>query len=580
MGKGDDLKGQEPDKGKVADVSGSRKEADDVLYRDLGMADSQRADRLSDMFAGQGGLSKGWSGKGWSGKGWSGKGWSADDPTELSFGAARASDSGLLKRMPTLEDLDTLKKIGAVFNNVDAAKHLPDAGKGTTPSKSEAIAPMKAWEIPGEIGKIFNKVDVNGDGKLDLNELGRAVQDTAYTGKAAQALAALYSSRGALAGSGDAISKESLSKLSDLKDLSDLLPTFDTVGKIGKLLLDSKLFPYKADGVTKETLLQRSQDKDLPPAEKILLTQAVNSFDDLKRLSGSNSDGLTSDGVRRLRDLASEYPDVALTKKLELITNSVSDAQKFDTSQLFSDSGWFGWFKTPAIVPEAIQQGTVEDCNLMAPMASLAKFDSAKLRNMITDAGNGEFKVTFPGVPDEPITVKAPSQAELGLYSQATEHGIWPAVIEKAFGEYVRRHPDTVGLTVPPCTAGAPAAECLSQGGYWEVVNILTGKEAQVIDLRNKLDSGFAQQLKDSLDRNAVITIASKDLLLREPGDVIQNLHDYSVLGFDPNGPGGGTLILRDPYGKRSPTGENTINVRADRLRADFDWIAVEGKDK
>jgi hypothetical protein len=536
---------------------------------DSGRADPLRSDQLSELFAEEGGFSKGWSDKGWAGGG--------SSPMKFTDSPTTHSDS--VKRMPPPEQIALLVRIKAASGNGEAAQSVALAGKEASGSRDGSGMALKAWEIPGELTKLFSKIRTNGDGKIDLDELGRAVQDNTHTGKAAQALAAVYALRGALAGSDRAISRENLSKLSDLQEVSKLLPTFDMVGKIGQLLLSSENFPADSNGVSKDLLLQRSQSKDLTAEERTLLGVAVGSFEDLRRLAGTQGDGLTRDAMRKLRDLGSEYAGVALTRKLEAVTRSVSEVQKLDTSLLFSDSGWLSWFQTKAVVPEAIQQGIVEDCNLLAPMASLARVNSAALRQMITPGGNGEFTVTFPGVPHEPITVKSPSQAELGLYSQSTKHGIWPAVIEKAFGEYVRRHPDTVGLAVPPCTAGAPPAECLSKGGLWEGINVLTGRQAQVVDLRRQHDSDFAVNLKSALDRGAVVTIASRQSFFRRPGDVIQNSHNYSVFGFDPHGPGDGTLILRDPYGKRSPVGEHTIEVRVDRLHHDFQWLAMEEKE-
>ena len=113
---------------------------------------------------------------------------------------------------------------------------------------------------------------------------------------------------------------------------------------------------------------------------------------------------------------------------------------------------------------------------------------------------------------------------------------------------------------------------------FGEGINLLTGRNAQVLDLGYDLDSDFPQHLQALLKKNAVVTIASSQKILRNPGDLIENLHDYSVLGFDPAGPGGGTLILRDPYGKRSVAGDKPIRVRVDQLRDDFDWIALEDK--
>jgi hypothetical protein len=152
----------------------------------------------------------------------------------LTFGDGQPTGADLLRQKPTQEVLGTLKKLSGAFGEVNAANQLADAGKEATPAQDGAIAQLKAWEIPGEIAKVFTKIDDRGDRgdrgdrkiddngnakdhakdrgkdtKIDLDELGRAVQDPAYTGRAAQALAALYAARRELAGAGKARARPS-----------------------------------------------------------------------------------------------------------------------------------------------------------------------------------------------------------------------------------------------------------------------------------------------------------------------------------------------------------------------------------
>ena len=292
MGDGADSKVSGSDNGRDPGYAARRQAADELLYKDIGLTDRQGTERPSDFLGHNGRTSKGWADKGWADKGWSTSG-----PSELIFSDAVRSESDLF-RLPTPEVMSILKKISTAESDASAPPQLPEARHGAIQSKDGVLAPLKAFQIPGEITKVLSNIDRNGDGKIDFDELGRSVQNSDYTGKTAQALAALYAARDKVAGADRTIIRENLSKLAELQDLSKLLPTFDTVSAIGKSLLKSRLFPPGED-ITKESLLQRSQAKDLTPAEKLLLTQAVNSFDDLTQLSGSNNNRLTAEGLRK-----------------------------------------------------------------------------------------------------------------------------------------------------------------------------------------------------------------------------------------------------------------------------------------
>src|SRR5262249_52466936 len=90
------------------------------------------------------------------------------------------------------------------------------------------------------------------------------------------------------------------------------------------------------------------------------------------------------------------------------------------------------------IAPEGVIQGGIGDCYFLAEIASLASSPAGKqaIVDMIKVNDDGTYTVTFPGDPKNPITVSAPTDAELGRYAKGNFRGIWPAVLEKAYGKY------------------------------------------------------------------------------------------------------------------------------------------------
>ncbi len=466
----------------------------------------------------------------------------------------------------------------------DALKILRTFGNGEqNAARGQNATETRAGAMPpdvmaAELRKIFPKVNTNGDDKLDITELNRAVQDPSYKGKSAQALASIYSLARDNPTIAAGIAQSGIDYIEKLKPLDAVGGAIEKVGRIG-----SALYSCNEDGhVTKESI-GRGIEKTTDPNVKETLKEALKSFDQLQKLSGSPGSDISADGLRRLSNMPFAFEGQKMLKQLNTVSQRVAESQKYDERTLFGDyGGMLGFFQNSGVVPEAVQQGLVHDCNLLAPLSSMAKTSPDQIRNMIKDNGDGKYTVTFPGAPKEPITVAGPTQAELGLYNGLTKYGTWPAVIEKAFGEYVRKHPEFVDLERAPGTNDAPPAEALNRGGYWEGVKLLTGHESDVIDLNDRKISskGIGEQLAAGVEGGSVMTIASKPKRFALVGDPIEGLHDFAIMDFDKKGPGGGTVTLRDPYGNKSVAKDATIKISVDELKSQFDWIAIEQKRK
>jgi len=67
-------------------------------------------------------------------------------------------------------------------------------------------------------------------------------------------------------------------------------------------------------------------------------------------------------------------------------------------------------------------------------LAAQAKQDPAAIRDAIKTNTDGTFTVTFKGDKTHTVTIAAPTEAELALYNGGSSDGMWPAIMEKAFG--------------------------------------------------------------------------------------------------------------------------------------------------
>lgn len=439
----------------------------------------------------------------------------------------------------------------------------------TTTAEDHGLSKEKgSLDLPSirtSIEKVFNQIDANGDGKISLTQLNKAIQDPKFVGESAQGLAALYLLRNELSVNGD-ITKESLEKGLKLETAFALTSGIGTVERIGRLLLNNDE-SYLQD-ITKQTLEERLQSTKLSASEKVLLKTALDRFDDLLTLLGSAGDSLSRYDLKKLSSLGEKFQDISNAREIKLAVSRTKDSQDFSNSGLYGSSD--------RVSAEAVQQGTVGDCPILASLISAANAQPELVKQMIKQLENGKYEVTFPGDPKNPVLVSSPTQAELGLFNKATAEGIWPAVLEKAYGEYVRRRQsdktDPLAKT-PPCDESSPAAECLAAGEQFDALKLLSNSPAKVFDLRHSLTREFAKTLSDAIEQKSLIIAASKAFYF--PDAEVQSRHMYAVVGFDPSGPDGGTIILADPHGKDSPSGGKPLRIPLFEFHKKFGNIAI-----
>lgn len=198
-------------------------------------------------------------------------------------------------------------------------------------------------------------------------------------------------------------------------------------------------------------------------------------------------------------------------------TQALAKIEK-ESHQLFSDN-------SPQLT--AIRQDETGDCYFLAGVGSLVQSHPKSLVNMIQPNQDGSFTVRFPGKPR--LRVQAPTDAEIGAYSDAGSDGIWLNVLEKAYGIYKSGHLEAV----------EPMDEvALGGGSAGRTIELLTGHKITRIHFHKpghggvSLHDEVAGALKQAVENQRMITTGKMH-------------HAYAVIGYDP---GSDTVTIWNPH--------------------------------
>jgi hypothetical protein len=208
-----------------------------------------------------------------------------------------------------------------------------------------------------------------------------------------------------------------------------------------------------------------------------------------------------------------------------------------------------------AITPEAVHQGNLGDCYFLAPVASLAATNPQAIKDMIRDNGNNTYTVTFPGDPTHPVTVDAPTDAELAKYAHNDQaNGDWVNVLEKAHRKYTGRETEDPG------------------DNPQKAITLLTGKNTIDDDLTGGFarigrttEENVAKDIKNAMKDGRVITADTSDgNFLRDylgadnnPGELVHN-HAFAITGFDEKT---NMITMRNPWGNDGKEGTFQISL-------------------
>lgn len=272
-----------------------------------------------------------------------------------------------------------------------------------------------------------------------------------------------------------------------------------------------------------------------------------NNRDELQSLSndelGFENDGVTRADMAKFNETAAKSYEKMDTDETSLVGGVDGSLfwthSKIDSANrsLFADST----DPLSSIKPEAVKQGQIGDCYLVSALASVAEQNPQQIKDMIKDNNDGTYTVTFPGAPDEPITVNAPTDAELAQFAEGTKHGVWPSVIEKAYGKY-KDDSKTVAQD------GIPHGGALTTG-----LGIMTDKDTDSDVLSLTATDTTREKLISAMQDHRAVTAGTFPSLMDDP-TAIPERHAYSVLDFDPQSD---MVTIRNPWGTGEPTDEH-----------------------
>ncbi len=280
-------------------------------------------------------------------------------------------------------------------------------------------------------------------------------------------------------------------------------------------------------------------DSDNTGADASAAAALHRNQDDLEELSndewGDENDGVTKrDLAEYNRQLDDGGTDV--TRSTEFGYNDGNRRIRETSRELFNGEA----------STEHLRQGRNGTCDLVAAAGSIAAQDAGddtrnRLEDMIQDNEDGTYTVNFPD--QDPVTVDAPTDAEIARYSTAGENGLWMTVLEKAYGQNATFGSDVAGDAGSTALPGT-AASNLSGGSDVDVLD-LTGQATT----RQKMTSAFAENRPVTAHMNRDMDPWGDNRYQGLPQG-----HAYSVTGYDPDTD---TITLRNPWGRTEWTNED-----------------------
>lgn len=468
----------------------------------------------------------------------------------------------------------------------DSAK--PGTGYDETPkpelevtkkSEREVVAALGVDKFPEVAKRLFDKIDKDGSGKLTRDEIYKAMEDPSIKGQEAQALVAMYSHFSKIANLAgqqgffewSGITKADLEKIAEVKAIHQ--GRIDDASKM-ELWAKRNLQNYDISGNGKlsyreiEAAINNPKTSD---SDKRMLQLIKENYSQI------GPDGHTGLSMKAFENYYLKVFGMNEGRLVGGINSSLWST--FQSQEQATSRDLYGDSKDPlkSIVPDAIRQGSIGNCYFHAALGAVAQSNPQLIKDMIKDNGDGTYTVTFPGAKNEPITVKAPTEAEQSLYNKGSKHGIWANVLEKAYGQYsqtfYRRSP------LNP-TGGNTPAEGSDGGGRPEgVMKLLTGSSTDTDILLINSQASIAKKLEDafsSVPPKAVAAGINNLFFWDQTSDGFYAAHAYSITGFVPDGKGGGMVTIRNPWGGAEGSTYGTITVPLEKFIKNFSQIIFE----
>jgi len=461
-------------------------------------------------------------------------------------------------------------------------------------------------QMAENVESVFKKIDLNKDGFVDEAETAKAVANPEIKHKDALIV-------GLLKDAYSTIMEQSNDEIGDensgvtVKDFRSLFKTLKDYNDLQEIAWNIRkhLKPHferidkDRNGFLSAGELNSFRFGDVTLEESSTLDHARKNFDAL--MHASDDEWWESKGVTK-KDMDEYFGDVFIAGPWKLndkVENTIAGLQlslyKKSTDRLYGDT----IDPRRSVNPLAVKQGLIGDCYFLSPISSMASTEAGKqkIMNMIKDNGPDKdgrhtYTVTFPAAKNEPITVSAPTDSELALYNKATEHGVWPAVLEKAYAKYVNSD-ITRRMTMSPYkvdydaisggSAIASGHRVLSESGAATRQRFSRTPDEEVkASIVNALADGRPISIS-ALNTTASIVGLGENLT---DENKLYRGHSYSIIGFDA---ATNMVKIRNPWGHggepedsnhgaRDGIDDGIFSLSLEALKKDFDSIQFARK--
>jgi hypothetical protein len=203
------------------------------------------------------------------------------------------------------------------------------------------------------------------------------------------------------------------------------------------------------------------------------------------------------------------------------------------------------------------------------------------------------------------MTVLSPTRAQLASFNGGSIYGSWASVLEEAYALY--RGPENdgpdavVSKNANQSNPGSAHQVWLKQRAdsvpqmnlskvstgmnAWAALMILTGRPVKPNTIESFSESGLARNLENDFDlqhpadlsnHKAVLAGRNIDDLLKDRNFSLPAEHLYCVLGFDPDGAGGGTVKIGNPYNGKDGTPDGVFALSLRDFMSSFSMIFEE----
>lgn len=484
-----------------------------------------------------------------------------------------------LQQLPQFSAEDIKRLTDAV--NKQQAMEQHQAVEEQPPTR-ETVPQLSNAEFASVAKQVLAKIDANHTGAVTKEQLAKAIEDPQFKGKEAQALAAMYQNFDSMHNlsnhegwfGGKSITAGDLDKFNEIQAKEQQRVNDAFAMKAWSNTSLSK-YDHGSGSLTKDDIAAALKDPKTPPDDRKMLETIQKHYSEMGHFweSGVNKQAFEDYAKNIFKDTS----DAKLNSGVYASTWSVEQGQTSDISHdLYGDKN----NPLNSIKPDAIKQGSIGDCYFESSLAAVAKSNPEAIKNMIKDNGNGTYTVTFPGAKDEPITIKAPTEAEQGLYNHGSPNGLWASVVEKAYGEYCQKHFYRRNLITNPFGGSTPTEGSDGGGRTSGVMQLLTGHDTSTNFLLVTSQSTVASNLEKAFSSHPpkAVTAGINGSLIGadQTADKFYTGHAYTITGFVPDGKGGGMVTIRNPWGGADGTTNGTITVPLDKFISNFSDITYE----